>query len=449
MSKIIYLDTNIFLHYQPFDQIDWPKVVNADTVTIIFPPITIRELNNHKELHPRAHIKKRAGEAIKKLFKLFDSGSVAEISDGISVYFEDRDPIIDFAAHQLNLNVQDDHLIASILINRQESLTADIVLVTSDFGLTLLAKAGRLGIDTLRMPDSYRILDKPDPNETKIKQLEKQIHELNSRVPQPDLTYEDGLQHATFKLPKPADFDQSKVDEKLSELKKKYPFKEFKAPETDLQQTKNKMEIAALVAASSIMGTISQEEIDRYNSEVEQYIPAYANFLLRNSEYENLKRRTIRLNFVLANDGSAPAEDIDIYMHFPDGFRVLEEHELPNPPNPPKPPVKPMTQMQKLANSLNYSAQLAQVPYLGSYDHSQFAPPSNVSGPDIKRTNSYDVHVHVQKIKHNLQVSLDPLFIVFDSYESASSFAIEYSILAANIPHEITGDLHLIIEMDI
>jgi hypothetical protein len=445
MSKTIYLDTNLFLHYQPFDQINWPKVVNTDTVTIVFPPITIRELNNHKELHPRAHIKKRAGEAIKRLFKLFDSDSKAEISEGISVYFEDRDPIIDFSAYQLNLNVQDDHLIASILMSRQEAPTDSIVLVTSDFGLTLLAKAGRLGIDTLRMPDSYRILDKPDPNEIKIKQLEQQIRELNSRVPQPDLTYEDGLQHATFKLPKPVDFDHFKVDEKLAELKKKFPLQEFESPETELQQRKNKIDIAALVAASSIMGTISPEEIDRYNSEVEQYIPVYTTFLLQNSEFENLKKRAIQIKLVLVNGGSAPAEDIDIYMHFPDGFRVLEEHELPNPP---KPPVKPMTGMQKLNNSLNYSNSLLQVPYLGSYDHSQVVLPSNVSGPDIKRTNSYNVHVHVQKIKHNLQVSLDPLFIVFDSFESASSFAIEYSILAANIPHEITGNLHVIIEKD-
>ncbi|MCB8978776.1 MAG: hypothetical protein H6657_15260 [Ardenticatenaceae bacterium] len=115
MNKIIYLDTNILLHYQPFDQINWPKIVNAKSVTIVFPPLTIRELNNHKELHPRPHIKKRAGEMIKRLFGLFSSGPKTELTKEILVYFEDRDPTIDFSAHQLNPSVQDDHLIASII----------------------------------------------------------------------------------------------------------------------------------------------------------------------------------------------------------------------------------------------------------------------------------------------------------------------------------------------
>ena len=446
MNKTIFLDTNLFLHYQPFDQISWQTVVDADTVTIVFPPIIIRELNKHKELHPRSHIKRRAGETIKKLFGIFDSGSKVELSEGILAYFEDRDPNIDFTAYQLNSNIQDDHLIASILMNKKEQPANSIVLITSDFGLTLLGKARRLGISTLRMPDNYRIVDKPDPNEIKVKQLEKQIRELNSRVPQPDLAYENGLQFVTFKLSKPVDFGQSKVDEKLDELKKKNPLYKREEPTIDLQQTKNKLEPAAMLTASIMQGMISQEEIDRYNNEVEQYIHVYADFLLRCTKIENLKRRTIQLDIVLANDGSAPAEDVDIYMHFPDGFIILEEHELPHLPDHPEPPVKPRTQMQMITHSINYPIHMASMMDLGSYDHLEGTPPSNVSGPSIKQTNSYDVNVHVQKIKHNLQENLDPLFIVFDSYESASSFTIEYTILAANIPHKITGKLHVKIE---
>ena len=59
MHKKVYLDTNIFLHYQPFDQINWPEVSNADSVIIVFPPVIIRELNTHKDTHPLPHIKKR------------------------------------------------------------------------------------------------------------------------------------------------------------------------------------------------------------------------------------------------------------------------------------------------------------------------------------------------------------------------------------------------------
>lgn len=448
MGKIIYLDTNIFLHCQPFDQVDWLKVLNTDSVIIKIPPVTIRELNKSKELHPHAYIRKRANEIIKKLFDLIEYGSRAEIRKGVQVYFEDRDPIIDFAEHQLNPNVQDDHLIASIIMNREESPTDRIVLITSDMGLALLAKAKRLGIDTLRIPDNYRIPDKPDPKEIKIKQLEQKIRELNSRAPLLVLAFKDGLQHSTFNLARPVELDQSIIDRKLTELKKKFPLIELKEQDRDSRVHQNSLENTMIISALAMIGTISQDEINRYNSEVKKYISAYANFLKQSSDFENLKRRTIRLELVLANDGHAPAEDIDIYIRFPDGFRVLVEDELPNPPSPPKPPVKPMTQILKLASSLNYSSQMLQVPYLKSINHPSITLLSNVSPPNIKRTDNYEVHVHVQKIKHNLQVSLDPLFIVFDSYEGSSSFAIEYSILASNTPKEIKGNIHVIIKKD-
>jgi len=131
MHKIIYLDTNVFLHYQPFTQVNWLEIVKAESATIVITPVTIRELNKHKDSHPRPQIKRRAGETIKKLSGLFDSGTTAKLAAETFVFFEDRDPTIDFASHQLNFNIQDDQLIASILLNKQEAPDEHIVLITS------------------------------------------------------------------------------------------------------------------------------------------------------------------------------------------------------------------------------------------------------------------------------------------------------------------------------
>ena len=169
--------------------------------------------------------------------------------------------------------------------------------------------------------------------------------------------------------------------------------------------------------------------------------------MVRSSEFENLKRRTIQLNIVLANDGTIPAEDIDIYLHFPDGFQLLEEYKLPNAPKAPKPPTEPMTEMQRMANSMSYASQFLapNTPYTQSVS---VESPQNVSSPSIKRIQSYEVHVHVQKIKHNLQEHLDPLFVVFDTMDYANSFTIDYRILTANIPHEVIGNLHVVVEKE-
>jgi hypothetical protein len=70
----------------------------------------------------------------------------------------------------------------------------------------------------------------------------------------------------------------------------------------------------------------------------------------------------------------------------------------------------------------------------------------NVSSPDIRRSNSYDVELHVRKLKQNISESFYPMIITFDSFEHASSFQIDYQIVAENIPKSITGALHVIVE---
>ncbi len=60
--------------------------------------------------------------------------------------------------------------------------------------------------------------------------------------------------------------------------------------------------------------------------------------------------------------------------------------------------------------------------------------PSNVRGPKIKRTNSYDVKVHVERAKHGIEVALDVLYVTFDPSVGPWSFAIEYVIHASNLP---------------
>ena len=88
-------------------------------------------------------------------------------------------------------------------------------------------------------------------------------------------------------------------------------------------------------------------------------------------------------------------------------------------------------------------------PYFDHPVSGPIAPPPNVSAPKIKHTNSYDVSYHVQKVKHNLHESFNPLYIVFDSFEEARSFHIDYRILAANIPDEIKGKLNIVLKKEL
>jgi predicted ribonuclease YlaK len=70
---VLFLDTNVFLHYQSFDQIDWSALFGVANVEIIIPPVTVHELNKHKDSHPKPRIRARAADIIKKLLGLFEN----------------------------------------------------------------------------------------------------------------------------------------------------------------------------------------------------------------------------------------------------------------------------------------------------------------------------------------------------------------------------------------
>lgn len=445
VSKIIFLDTNVYLHYRLFDQIDWPDVLKVSGVTIVVPPVTVRELNKLKELHPRARVKERAGTVLKKLFLLFKSGSQTHLRDSVEMWFEDRDPMIDFMAYQLNRNVQDDNLIASIVMLKNENPEAEVLLVTSDTGLTLMAKAKRLGIPTATLQDDLKLAEEPDPHQLRIRELEQKVRELGLKAPQLSLVFEDGSQYATFVLPHPFELTQEELATKQKQLEQQYPKMEHQTSQTSRLPDPLASIAEALASLNAPLGNaVSTKDIERYNAELDIFYSAYAEYLQKEIWYQNLKRRTVQLSIFIANDGTAPAEDVDVFMHFPDGFELTDEQGFPNPPSPPEPPAKPRTQMQQLLEPM--SGLLVNVLPLASYVPHPVLPPPNVSTPNIRQTSSYDVDFHVQRIKHKLQESAEPMYIVFESFESTRSFQIDYRILAANVPSETTGKLHVIID---
>src|SRR5215469_18533316 len=85
ISKIVFIDTMVFLHFQSFDQLDWPAILNAKQVKVVVPAITIREINKHKDSHSLQKIRERAQTVIRKLFDLFKDASDAGVRRGVDI----------------------------------------------------------------------------------------------------------------------------------------------------------------------------------------------------------------------------------------------------------------------------------------------------------------------------------------------------------------------------
>lgn len=444
MTKIVFLDTNIYLHYQLFDQIVWPKILKVSEVTIIVPPVIIRELNKHKELNTKLRIKERSSLVLKKLSLLFSMGCKAHICNGVEIYLEDRDPIVNFAQLQLNKDIQDDHLIASIIMLQREKPDADVVLVTSDTALTLIGKGRRQDISITTLPANLKLPEEVDQDQIRIRELEEKIRDLKSITPQISLVFADGSQYATFTQQQPIKMTEAEIAEKVNLIKKQY----HQLEQQPQQRNKYTGQLASLAEAmahvNASMGTVLlPEDIAKYNTKFDQFTQEYLEYLRKSTCYENLRRRTVKLSLFVANDGTAPAEDIDVFLHFPDGFEIMDKDNFPKEPKPPTPPDTPKTQMQRMMESITVSTSLFS-PIMGRMPNGIISP-NNISDPNIRKTDSYEVTFDILRIKHKLREAVEPLFIVFDSFVAVKSFHIDYKLLAGNIPKEVTGQLHLII----
>jgi hypothetical protein len=230
-------------------------------------------------------------------------------------------------------------------------------------------------------------------------------------------------------------------------IKERYPRIEHRPQQTDeVPEHLASMAAALETLLASIGNTVSREDIDDYNARLSKFYREYGEYLTGSIHHQNLERRAIKLSVFIVNDGSAPAEDVDVFMHFPDGFRLTDEEGFPKPPRPPKPPEKPRTRLEKQYDSITGS--LLHRPDLTLPVVAPIGPAPNVSAPTIKKTNGYDVGFHVQRLKHKLQEPAESLYVIFDSFETVESFHIDYEILAANVPDEVTGQLHVVVEKE-
>ena len=94
----IFLDTNILLHGKPLQDIAW-ETYEAPPVTIVITRTNIRELDKHKDNHPKNHIRGRARKALQRIEAAAASDAV--LRPNVILHVERTSPSIDFTAHGL------------------------------------------------------------------------------------------------------------------------------------------------------------------------------------------------------------------------------------------------------------------------------------------------------------------------------------------------------------
>ncbi len=381
---------------------------------------------------------------------MFEHADSAQLTDKVQILLESREPAIQFEAHGLSREVQDDHLIASMLARLNEDPAADVVLVTSDTGLLLLGKARRAGFRTMELDSNLRLPEEVDAARAEIQRLRQELHEAKFRVPNLNLQFEDGKSFHKFSLAPHQPAGAEWIAREMAVARGRLPKLEMERPVAapgGLGGLVARLNQEAMLRAS--LFSPSQSQIDDYNKELAEYFRDLEAHLKEREKYEERKARTLELRFWVANGGNTPGEDIDILMHFPDGFDLLSEAKFRKPPAAPEPPSPPRSSFQSIQESLaRIRPYDPQVFVRGLTDiASGKVAPRNVSRPIIIRKRSFEVHVEVGSVKHYTKEPLDPLFVVFDSLSSAHSFHVDYVILAANVPEPVKERLHLAVDL--
>lgn len=434
MPKFAFLDTMIYLHYKPVEDLSWPDLLETDQVHILVPLVTIGELDKQKDTSAQRKLRERARRILQRL-EGWEETQPTELRAGVDIQIHYRLPKLDFAEHDLDPSRNDNVLIATALDYKQQNPGVDVVLVTQDTTPRIVARAR--GLSVAKLPDELKLPVEADPVEQENRELRKQLEKLQAVSPKLSLRFqeEEAGNRMVIELDRPPAKPEKYVREKIEQLREEYP-----------AQWREPSPLGHLIVPP-------EEEYRRYNADRERYFKQFEEHILGKWEREKKRLLSFRIVLELVNEGTAPAEDIDLYLHFPDGFRLLEESDLEDEEKiygPPRPPQPPRTSADIASEQLRSSLRSAR-PYMPDLSGlqslgSRLGPPSNVSPPTIRETGSYEVKWKVRRVKHKQHAPLQPLIIVFDDHESASSFGIDYRLHAGNLPDEVKGQLHVVVK---
>lgn len=429
---IVFLDTMIYLHYNAVEEVAWTDLLASDRVVILVPRITRKELNKHKDRHELRQIRERAREIL-QMFNAWSERQPYRLRDGVDIEFYRKLPRVDFAEHDLDPGEADDVLAATILSFKADNPEADVMLVTQDIPATMMARD--LGIAVTNLLEHLARPSAADPEEQEVRKLKRELEQIHAAAPKLRLRFvgvdrPDNVLRVT--LPRPPHNTEEWIARQMEDIRAKYPPKN-QAPTT---------------TAVLLLGGISEAELARYNKHRERFFGEYEEHL-RGSAQQSLRRMlTFEVHMELANDGGSTAHDVDVNLHFPDGFELLEAEDVEDAPEPPSPPRQPRTQTEVMADQLRSVSAIhsSMYSYPSIPDTGRMGEKPNLSSPDITKTGSYDVHWHARRIKHKQSEQLDPLAVSFRDYDDVKNFSIGFRLHAENMREVPEGNLHVVIE---
>jgi len=392
----IILDTNIVLHFRRIDELDWCDLAKVSSCSIVVTPVLMRELELNKFQNPNARLRERAKGAVLWIGKLLGNEDPIQLREGVRLVFDEHEPLIDFAQHQLSRNMPDDHLIASALDWGRRSGNK-IAIATDDTGLAL--KLRSRPIQCLSPAEEWRLPDAIDAERAEIRDLKRELERERNRRPKLVVQFDGGGTKISVS-PEPLESPPT-----LDSVRAQLPPMTF----DEYTRADDRTELG--------VRSYSRDPVDQYNRELEVFFTEYAAYLGRYETWAEREKRTIELGFVLGNVGASPASNIDIKLSFPINVEIMAVDAGPDEPAEPEPPSRPHPRSRAISMvrmaALGVPLTAVNIPREGQ--------------PEISRDKVH-ADYSVRALKHDCAFELEPLLVRFADTAAMKPFSIQVTI---------------------
>ena len=413
--KYLVLDTNIYLHFKNFEQVDWKSLFN-DEVTVCVPQRVLVEIDKHKD-QSRGKIQTRAKALSSRFYEIFLQG----VSPQVPVMEFQNPPSSAFSDPQYDKDISDDWIILSSLYSSINN--ADIVIVAYDNGILLKAK--QRGLAFFRMPDTYLLAVEPSEEEKEIKRLKQEIAKYENRHPDPVLQFENKTSLLTITKPQFIDI-QSELKTYEMQLKSSHAYQSTKEePDSDF--------VSAMQQALAITySTLGQKQ--EYNKALDEYFEKklkIKEFQLGSQFFEQC---FYKLDFWLVNNGTSALGETDIFITFPDYVPVYnQDSRITIQFEDPSEPI--------LKNNLT-----AYNPSLMNIINSGYKSHVNVEMWDKRKSlNRHDFKFHSRNLTHTLRHPLNSKDNLYIDIANCGNFSINWIIVDSNLIEQKQGQLNVVI----
>ncbi len=416
-------DTNAFLEYRFFTDIPWTAEMGAGPVDVLITLPLLKALDRRKGNYADRRKQEIARTVLARLTRMLyePTSSNLVIREGERVVLDKlRNLARVIEQHDLDRDSDDDEILASALQAHAENPDAQVVVYSGD--LNMLLKAQVLGLASKRPTEALRLTAPADPLEAENDELRRRVQELEAALPK--LSFQMNGQRVPgppprVTLPRVEPVDPRVIDARLAE---------------------KKAELEGLAAPRGYLA-FAGGELQRFRRDVDEYLPAYRTYLMSEQASRLAQRRSLQVRLVLLNEGTAPADDVDVTITYPELILASRSVELDDiwdlRKMEPKAPQGPRNVLD--APSFDISS----FDYLAGLPHPKLR--SDDSGPDIHHPGR-TIRYHLHRVKHGMATTLDPFYLCVAPEWDDAHLVMSYELNGGNLPKPSTGKLTIAIE---